>query len=70
MSIADDGVPTLADARMMCEDLGINPGDCYADHSWGTIVIDIEGWADTIGQEEYVPTGMEMWKRANAVIGS
>lgn len=69
MSIQDDEVPTLSDARMMCEDLGINPGDCYCDHSWGVIVIDVEGWADTIGQEEYVPTGHEMWKKSDAKIG-
>lgn len=70
MSIWDDGVPTLADARMLCEDLGIERENCYADNSWGIITIDVEGWADTIGQQEYVPTGMEMWKRPDVTIGA
>ena len=70
MSIWDDGVPTLADARMMCEDLGIPADCCYADHSWGVTVIDLDGWLQEHGHEEYVPTGMEMWKRHDAVIGS
>lgn len=70
MSIDDCATPTLADARMMCEDLGIERECCYADHSWGIIVIDVEGWADTIGQQEYTPTGHEMWKRFDAVIGN
>lgn len=70
MSIWDDGVPTLADARMMCEDLGIDRSDCYCDSSWGIIVIDLDGWLQEHGQEEYVPTGMEMWKRYGVEIGS
>lgn len=71
MSILDDGVPTLSDARMLCEDLGIERSDCYADHSWGVTVIDLDSWlAEGHDQEEYVPTGMEMWKKADAVIGS
>lgn len=70
MSIWDDGVPTLADARMMCEDLGIDRSDFYCDSSWGIIVIDIDGWLQEHGQEEYVPTGMEMWKRYGVEIGS
>lgn len=70
MSIWDNGAPVLADARMLCEDLGIERRDCYADNSWGIICIDIEGWADTIGQQDYTPTGMEMWKRHDATIGA
>lgn len=70
MSITDTEVPTVHDARMLCEDLGMERDRCYADNSWGVTVIDVEGWADTIGQQEYTPTGMEMWKRYGVEIGS
>ena len=70
MSIWDDGVPTLADARMMCEGLGIARENCYADHSWNIICIDLDGWLEEHANEEYVPTGMEMWKRYGVEIGS
>ena len=70
MSIVDDSVPTLSDTQMLCEDLGIERQNCYADHSWGVICIDLEGWVEKHGQEEYVPTGMEMWKRYGVEIGS
>ena len=70
MSITDTEVPTVQDARMLCEDLGMERDRCYVDNSWGVIVIDVEGWADTIGQQEYDPTGHEMWKKYDAVIGS
>ena len=69
MSILDTRVPVLGDARMLCEDLGLERMNCYVDGSWDTIVIDVEDWADTIGQEEYTPTGMEFWKKSNAKIG-
>lgn len=69
MSICDDEVPTVQDARLMCEDLGMERERCYVDNSWGIIVIDVEDWADTEGQEEYTPTGHEMWKKFNATIG-
>lgn len=69
MSIIDTEVPTVQDARLMCEDLGMERERCYVDHSWGIIVIDVEGWVDTIGQQEYTPTGHEMWKKIDAVIG-
>ena len=69
MSILGTEVPTVADARMLCEDLGMERERCYVDRSWGIIVIDVEGWADTEGQQEYTPTGHEMWKKIDAVIG-
>lgn len=69
MSILGTEVPTVADARMLCEDLGMERERCYVDNSWGIIVIDVEDWADTIGQQEYTPTGHEMWKKIDAVIG-
>ena len=28
-----------------------------------------QDWYDTIGQSEYKPTGLEMWKRKEAEIG-
>lgn len=70
MSILGTEVPTVADARMLCEDLGMERERCYVDNSWGIIVIDLEGWVDTEGQQEYTPTGHEMWKRFGATIGS
>jgi hypothetical protein len=69
MSISDDELPTVQDARLMCEDLGMERERCYVDRSWGIIVIDVEDWADTIGQQEYTPTGHEMWKKIDATIG-
>lgn len=71
MSIQDTAVPTLEDARMLCEDLGIDRSDCYCDSSWGVIVIDLDYWlCEGHDQEEYVPTGHEMWKRYGVEIGS
>ena len=70
MSICDTAVPTTMDARMLCQDLGMERERCYTDNSWGVIVIDVEGWANTVGQEEYVPSGFEMWKRRGVEIGS
>ena len=70
-SIWDDGVPTLADAQMMCDGLGIDRSCCYADHSWGIICIDLDEWLPEHGQEEYIPNpAMEMWKRYGVEIGS
>ncbi len=69
MSILGTEVPTVADARMLCEDLGMERERCYVDNSWGIIVIDVEDWADTEGQQEYTPKGHEMWKKIDAVIG-
>ena len=70
MSIYGDSAPTLADTRMLCEDLGIDRSCCNADHSWGIIAIDVDEWVETIGQEEYAPTGMELWKKHGVEIGS
>lgn len=70
MSIMDTATPTLSDARMLCEDLGIDRQDCYADESWGAITIDLDYWLDEHAQEEYTPTGREMWKRYSVEIGS
>lgn len=69
MSIMATRVPILSDARMLCKDLDIPVSDCYVDSSWDTIVIDVYGWAQQRGQEEYTPSGLEMWKRFNAKIG-
>ena len=69
MSIHDDAVPTLSDAQMLCEDVGLGRENCWPDRSWGVIVIDVEGWAATIGQQEYTPTGHEFWKKSDVNIG-
>lgn len=68
VGILSNTAPTLMDARMMCEDLGIE--NIHPDNFWGVITIDVEDWVDTIGQEEYKPTGREMWTRAGAKIGA
>ena len=70
MSIWDDAVPTLEDARMMCDDLGIGRENCYADHSWGIICIDLDDWLPEHANEEYAPTGHEMWHLYGVTIGS
>lgn len=70
MSVLGTSVPLLADLRMLCEDLGIERENCYTDHSWGIICIDLDGWIEEHAHEEYVPTGMELWKRHDVEIGS
>jgi len=63
-------VPTLSDCRALCGDLGIPECDCYEDKSWGATIIDFEpSWAYTRGTEQYIPTGNELWKLHDAVIG-
>lgn len=70
MCIGDNHVPTICDTRMLCEDLGIEHGQIEVDNSWCAVTVYLtQEWHDTIGQEEYKPTGREMWKRANITIG-
>ena len=63
-------VPTLGDVRMMCEDLGI-PRDYIEESDFGIDVYIDYDWTREGGllQQDYVPTGLEMWKRSNAKIG-
>ena len=75
-------VPTLSDVQMMCDDLGIPRDHIEYDDDFGIeVIIDWE-WTQekcefedqTDGDygkllEDYVPTGMELWKRKDAVIG-
>lgn len=60
-------VPTLQDVRFLCEDLGIDADDVVSSE-FGIDVFLMQDWFDTIGQEEYKSTGMEMWKRYGFVI--
>ncbi len=70
MCIMDNHVPTVSDLRMLCEDLGIEREQIEVDNSWCAVTVYLtRDWHDTIGQEEYIPTGHEMWKRANVNIG-
>lgn len=64
-------VPTLSDVRLMCDDLGISR-DCIESDDFGiTVYIDHDmRKEDGLLQQEYEPTGFEMWKRYDAVIGS
>lgn len=61
MAIYGINVPTLSDVRMMCEDLGFPTSWIYTSEIFGYIEIDIEDWFE--GEEEYLPTGHEMWKK-------
>ena len=73
MSVLGDSVPLLADMSMLCENLGIERGCCYADHSWGVTIIDldVDNWLEEHGHENYVPCpALETWKRYNVEIGS
>ncbi|MDD6017068.1 MAG: hypothetical protein PUC18_12490 [Prevotellaceae bacterium] len=69
MTIWDDRVPTVMDVRMMCEDLGMPRKSVHVADLWRVTFIDIGEWAGTDGQDEYEPTGYEMWTRAGAKIG-
>lgn len=62
-------VPTLQDVRFLCEDLGIG-NECIESSEFGIDVWLTPEWYDEEGQEEYEPSGMEMWKRYGSVIGS
>ena len=63
-------VPTLSDVQMMCEDLGV-PRDCIESDDFGICVYIDWDWNQEGGllQQDYTPTGMELWKRYSAVIG-
>ena len=64
-----NNVPALADVQKMCDDLGISRESVQS--KGHTIQVQLpKDWPDTIGQEQYIPTGNEMWKRANKEIGS
>ena len=66
-------VPTLSDVQMMCEDLGIPREAIDYDRSWEWISVDVyRKWTQEGGplQKEYSPTGTEMWKRKDAIIGN
>ena len=65
-TIYGNNVPTLSDVKMMCEDLGIDEYDTYSS-DFG-IDINFGFWLYERGDEEYFPTGFEMWKRFDAVI--
>jgi len=58
-------VPTLSDVQMLCNDLKI-PGEYIESSDFGIDVWIPEDW-DYNG--EYEPSGFEMWKRRDAVIG-
>ena len=62
-------VPTLSDVQMLCEDVGI-PSDCIESSEYGIDVWLTCEWFEEQGEKEYIPTGMEMWKRYGSAIGS
>jgi hypothetical protein len=72
----------INDIQMLCESVGIDRSqvevgeygiDVYLDYAWIHTAEECEGYCDTAEAgkllSEYVPTGHEMWKRSNAVIG-
>lgn len=65
----EGNVPTTSDVRMLAEDVGIGK-QCVESNWFGIEVFIPLEWMDNEGQQEYVPTGMEMWKRYGSVIGS
>lgn len=61
-------IPTLSDVRMLCNDLKIDAGQIESDEYGITVFVD--EWLEESGLEEYQVTGLELWKRFTAVIGS
>ena len=53
-------VPTLADVKMLCEDVRIDP-DCVASSSLGIDVIILYRWYLDVGKRPY-EKGLEMWR--------
>jgi len=62
-------VPTVADVRMLCDDLSI-PRDCIESSNFGVEVYYDGEWLEDKADKVYQPTGREMWKKSNAVIGN
>lgn len=62
-------VPTVQDVRFLCEDLGIDI-ECVESSDFGIDVWLTPEWYEEKGQEEYKPTGLEMWKRYGVKLGS
>jgi len=60
-------VPTIGDVQMLCEDLQISK-DCIDSSECGIDVFISQEWYDTYANTPYTPTGMELWKRYEAVI--
>ena len=56
----------INDVEMLCQDLGIK-SENIENSPYGVDVY-LDAVYDAL-QEDYVPTGHELWKRANAVIG-
>jgi hypothetical protein len=57
------------DVQMLCDDLGIDRAYMKTSEFGIEVTLDWQ-WPETIGQEEYTPTGHEMWKRFGVEIGS
>ena len=62
-------VPTLADVRMLCDDMGMGR-ECIDASEWGVEVYYDDDWLVNVADRDYQPTGMEMWKKCNVTIGS
>lgn len=62
-------VPTLADVRMLCDDMGMGR-ECIDASEWGVEVYYDDDWLVNVAGRDYVPTGNEMWKKCNVTIGS
>ena len=60
----------INDVQMMCRDLGIRDEDVEVDCYGVTVYAAWYICGDKSLLRDYVPTGHEMWKRANAVIGN
>ena len=59
----------LSDVHLLCEDLGIQREYVEASEFGITVYINWD-WTQEGGllQQDYAPTGMELWKRKNATI--
>ena len=60
----------INDVQMMCRDLGISDEDVEVDAYGVTVYAAWYLCGSKTLNEEYVPTGMEMWKRNDATIGA
>lgn len=57
-------VPTLADVKMLCEDISL-PADCIYSSEYGIDIEIPQDWYETLGRSPFCGTGL--WAKHNAI---